>query len=147
MTRPYFAEMEVIDGPFVRYQLIINSVLCCRGVTGLLQRDLCFLADHTHTHIEVSLVNRVSLSLSVFVFLYFCLLSSLTLTFLTLLSPPYLFLYFIRGVFLSRGSNCLLLLLFAPPLLLLRLSPSLLCLFVSITPSSLTLAHSGTCQG
>ena len=59
-------KMKVIDGEFevavAQYQLIINSVLCCRGVTGLLESDLCFLADHTHTQVYSLLSLKCSIA-------------------------------------------------------------------------------------
>lgn len=106
---------EVADGlsKVVQSQLIINSVLCCCGVAGLLESDLCFLADHTHWQ---EMFNRVpGNEAGGHSSLCACLLLFLTL-FISLTFPPLylpLCLSALSVSFLQQrcisvsGSNCL----------------------------------------
>lgn len=82
-------------------------MLCCCGVVGLLESDLCFLADHTHLQ---EMFNPVPGNESWGSFLTLCLSfaifdsfyqSHLPPSISPSASQPYLFLSFKRGVFLS----------------------------------------------
>lgn len=123
----------------VQYQLIINSVLCCCGVAGLLESDLCFLADHTHLQemFNRGPGNEAGGHSSLCACLLLFLTLFISLTFPPSISPsasqPYLFLSFNRGVFLSLAL-----------IVSFSISPSLTPLSLSLHLNHSALSHTHT---